>query len=137
MDLLGRLLVLAGVGFIALVVTVILRVYFRRARVPERFDRSDTAANNGSALLIEFTSPYCYECREALPHLKAASLVHGARLEVIDARQRPDLAAKYDIRHTPTILVVDRRGEVRAGWTGVPSSDELDAALTAASNSRS
>lgn len=111
-----------------------LRIYFGRGRVPIRFDPRD-ASNGGGALLVEFTSPYCYECKEAIPYLKAASLVHGARLEVIDARERPDLAQKYDIRHTPTILVVDRRGEVRGGWAGIPSSDELEAALAAAAGS--
>jgi thiol-disulfide isomerase/thioredoxin len=127
-----RLLILAGVGFAVAVTIIALRVYFARSRVPMQFDPKD-ASNGGGALLVEFTSPYCQECREAIPYLKAASLVHGARLEVIDARERPDLAQKYDIRHTPTILVVDRRGAVRGGWTGIPSSDELEAALVAAS----
>lgn len=145
MELGLRLGILAGVGLAVWLATLALRAYFGRGRVPARFDRADVRGPNlgepagGSgvrssdgAMVVEFTSPYCYECREALPYLKAASVVHGARLEVIDARDRPDLAAKYDIRHTPTILVIDRRGAVRAGWTGIPPSDELEAALASA-----
>lgn len=137
MEVLFRLLILGGVGLAVAVSIVVIRAYFRAAQVPQKFDPKDAPNANGAALLVEFTSPYCYDCREALPLLKAASVLHGARLAVIDAKDRPDLAAKYDIRHTPTILVVDKRGAVRAGWTGVPTSDELDAALVAASNGRS
>lgn len=136
MDVLLRLSILAGVGLVVGLAIVALRKYFSAAQVPQQFDPKDAPNGNGTALLVQFTSPYCYDCRQALPLLQAASMVHGARLAVIDAKDRPDLAAKYDIRHTPTILVVDKRGEVRAGWTGVPSSDELEAALVAASNGR-
>jgi thiol-disulfide isomerase/thioredoxin len=89
-------------------------------------------AGRPHAALVEFVSPYCFECREALPLLKAAAKVYEAPLAVIDAKERPELANKYSIRHTPTILVVDSRGSVRGGWLGVPPEHELEAALATA-----
>jgi thioredoxin-like negative regulator of GroEL len=81
-------------------------------------------------MLVEFTSPYCHECQIAYPLLQAASAAHNAPLAVIDAKDRPDLTAKYAIRTTPTILVVDRRGKVTSGWLETsPSADDLTRAL--------
>lgn len=129
-----RLLVLAGLIASAWVAGALLRAYFRNSPIPTRFDRNDVGLGAAKALLVEFVSPYCYECKVALPLLKAATVVHGGSLAVIDARERPDLARKYEIRHTPTILVVDPRGVVRGGWLGVPPEQELESAVLAAMN---
>ncbi|MGH2811335.1 MAG: thioredoxin family protein [Actinomycetota bacterium] len=127
----ARFLVLAGVGVLVALIIVFARRYFRTAPIPSTFD---DAANTAGNALIEFVTPYCYECKEALPMLEAASNAYQTPLEIIDARERPELAVKYSIRHTPTILVVDRRGSVRAGWLGIPPKEELDAALAAVSS---
>jgi thioredoxin-like negative regulator of GroEL len=129
-----RVLVLGGVGLIVFGTIAVLRRYFSSAKIPSRFDLSDIHSNGTRppAALVEFVSPYCFECREALPLLKAAARVYEAPLAVIDAKQQPELASKYSIRHTPTILVVDSRGAVRGGWLGVPPEHELEAALATA-----
>lgn len=127
-QMLVRLLVLAGVGVVVAGLIFVLRRYFGATNFPNKFDLRD-ASGKGPAALIEFTSPYCYECREALPILKAASHVYKVPLTVIDAKDRPELASKYAIRHTPTILVVDSLGTVRGGWLGVPPESELEDAL--------
>lgn len=135
-----RVLILAGVGVLLFVVIRALRAYFENAQVPMRFDRGDAGLNGPAEarrpLLVEFVSPFCYECKVAMPILKAASIVHGTQLAVIDAKVRPDLASKYSIRHTPTILLVDGKGSVRAGWLGAPSDQELEEALLALSDGR-
>ncbi len=109
-----------------------LRNYFADRHFPERFDRSDVGLNGSGALIVEFTTPYCYECKEALPVLEAASKIHSSHLAVVDASDRPDLARKYGIKTTPTILVVDRKGKVKSGWWATPTEDELNQALQAA-----
>lgn len=123
-----RFMILGGVGIAVAALIFVARQYFGNGNIPSRFDLKD-ATGRGPAALIEFTSPYCYECREALPLLKAASKVFEVPLTVIDAKDRPELASKYAIRHTPTILVVDSKGTVRGGWLGVPPEDELEDAL--------
>jgi thiol-disulfide isomerase/thioredoxin len=130
-----RILVLGGVGLVVLAVIAVMRRYFSAAEIPSRFDLSDIRSNGAGkppVAVVEFVSPYCFECREALPLLKAAAKVYEAPLAVIDAKERPELASKYSIRHTPTILVVDSRGAVRGGWLGVPPENELEAALATA-----
>lgn len=124
-----RFAVLAGLGLLIATAVLILRRYFGSASYPARFDVTDVGGADRAGLLVEFVSPYCYECKEALPLLKAASKIYGTPLKVVDARTSPELLSKYAIRHTPTILVVDRKGTVRNGWIGVPPEDELEAAL--------
>lgn len=126
-----RLLILGALSGVVLVAIAGLRRYFGNSPIPRRIDLNDIRAD-GAPALIEFTSPYCYECLEALPLLKAASRVYETPLAVIDAKQQPELASKYAIRRTPTILVVDSKGSVRGGWLGIPPENELEAAIVSA-----
>jgi thiol-disulfide isomerase/thioredoxin len=128
----ARITLLMGVLAFAGISSFLLRRYIARAPLPSRFDRSDVDVSSSGAMLVEFTSPYCHECQVAYPLLQAASEAHDAELAMIDAKLRPDLASKYSIRTTPTILVVDRRGRVTTGWFSSPSEDELTSALTLA-----
>jgi thiol-disulfide isomerase/thioredoxin len=134
MGLALRFLVLAGVGLVVWIVARSLRAYFDDARVPTRFDPKDVDVDpsGGGPLLVEFTSPFCYDCKLALPVLEELAETHSASLAVIDAKERPDLAAKYAIRRTPTILVVDGRGGIRGGWLGNPPQGEVESVLLAA-----
>lgn len=133
MELAFRLFILLSVGGAATFTSFALRRYFSNAELPAKFDRSDVDFSHKGPMLVEFTSPYCYECQVAYPLLQAASAAHDAPLAVIDARDRPDLTAKYSIRTTPTILVVDRRGRVTTGWMDTsPSSDQITEALALA-----
>lgn len=126
-----RLLILLAVSGVVATAGLSLRRFFNHAAIPASFDRKDVAMSHSGPMLVEFTSPYCYECQVAYPRLQAVSKAHDAPLAVIDARQRPDLTAKYAIRTTPTILVVDRRGKVTTGWLNAsPSEEEVHAALS-------
>lgn len=127
----NKLDILLLVGGFSLLAAAVVRGYFGSQRLPSRFDSTDVEISEGTALLVEFTSPYCYECKEVLPLLKAASRVFDTPLAVIDAKKRPDLASKYSIRSVPTILVVDTKGAVRHGWLSSPAESELIRALEA------
>jgi len=127
--MIARLLVLTATSALSLGGAYALRAYFRSARLPSRIDRRDLDVPDGRPVLVEFTSPYCHECQVALPILRKASQVHDTNLALIDARERPDLLAKYAIRSTPTILVVNGGGEVTAGWHTSPSEAQLAAAV--------
>ncbi|HEU4867902.1 MAG TPA: thioredoxin family protein [Actinomycetota bacterium] len=133
MELAIRLFILLSVGGAATFTSFALRRYFRSAELPARFDRKDVDLSHKGPMLVEFTSPFCYECQVAYPLLQAASAAHDAPLAVIDARDRPDLTSKYSIRTTPTILVVDKRGKVTTGWMDTsPSADDITEALALA-----
>ncbi len=128
----SRLQVLFLVGLASLLVASGLRHYFNSAKVPRRFDPEDVSMLPGKPVLVEFSTPYCYECKEVLPLLEKASRIFGTPLAVIDAKSRPDLASKYSIRSVPTILVVDAKGQVQRGWLSSPSQAELMSALRSA-----
>jgi thiol-disulfide isomerase/thioredoxin len=132
MDLLGRILILLAVGVAAGLATRLATRYFKDASFPLTFDRQDLGYRSDQPAIVEFTTPYCYECKEALPLLKAASKVYDIPLAVIDAKERPDLASKYSVRSTPTILLVDNAGNVTDGWLKSPDESEFRAALESA-----
>lgn len=121
-------LVLLAIGG-ALGLAALVRRYQDNLPLPRRFDRRDAGVETSNPLIVEFTTPFCYECKEILPVLKAAAVVHGADVAVIDARERADLAAKYRVSVTPTILLVDGKGSVRHGWAHSPRPEDLEEAL--------
>jgi thiol-disulfide isomerase/thioredoxin len=127
MDFFYRFILVAALGAAAGGGGVLLRRWVRGAAMPSSFDAADVGAQG--PFMVEFTTPYCYECKEALPLLKAASIVHSTPLFVVDAKDRPELASKYEIRTTPTILVVDGAGKVLNGWHHVPPEHDLENAL--------
>lgn len=134
MDLALRMVLLLALGGAATWTSFALRRYFGNAQIPQRFDRNDVAMAHPGPMLVQFTSPYCYECQVGYPLLQAASETYNAPLAVIDAKERPDLTAKYAIRTTPTILVVDGKGNVTSGWLdATPSHEDLNRALVSAS----
>ncbi len=133
-DFVVRLLIVGVLLFAASGAGLSLRRYLRNAQLPQNFDRRDVALAHRGPILVEFTSPYCHECQLALPVLEAASANHGAPLAVVDAKDRPDLATKYAIRTTPTVLVVDSQGRVTRGWMdSAPTSQDVTQALQRAS----
>jgi thiol-disulfide isomerase/thioredoxin len=128
-----RLAILAGVALAVWAMSWGLRRYAANARTPERFDAADATggAAEPSAMLVTFSGPYCLECEEVLPRLRAASAAHAVPLKVIDIRESPQLAAKYDVRLTPTTFVVGSGGTVQAGWLGTPPEGAVERALAA------
>jgi hypothetical protein len=65
---------------------------------------------------VVFTTPYCATAGSVEAHLRAHD--PGARLVEIDATTEPYLAAAFDIRHAPTVLLADAAGRVRARLVG-------------------
>jgi len=130
-----RLAILAGVALAVWALSWALRRYAANAATPEQFDAADGARGpaEASPILVTFSGPYCLECEEVLPRLQAASAAHAVPLQVIDIKESPHLAAKYDVRLTPTTFVVGSGGKVEAGWLGTPPEGAVEQALAALS----
>ena len=128
-----RLAILAGVALAVWALSWGMARYAANARTPDRFDAADGGAGPAgpSAMLVTFSGPYCSECEEVLPRLREASAAHAVPLKVIDIKARPELASKYDVRLTPTTLVVGSAGKVLAGWLGIPPDGAVEEALAA------
>ena len=99
---------------------------------------ADVTSDLGArATLLQFSSEVCAPCVATHRVLDgvASSSTGVAHLEV-DVANRPDLASRFNILQTPTTLVLDEHGVVRARIGGAARPDtvraELDRILTAA-----
>ncbi|MEO7803220.1 MAG: thioredoxin family protein [Actinomycetota bacterium] len=131
MELVVRLLIVAAIVSLAWATGRSITRWFTAERSPNTFEAKDAGLVKGGPALIHFTTPYCHECQLAQPVLAAASKDHGMQLAHIDARDRPDLANKYKVRSTPTILLIDERGTVHRSWFKTPEVADLTAAMFA------
>jgi thiol-disulfide isomerase/thioredoxin len=87
----------------------------------------DTAEAFGStATLLQFSTELCASCPATRRLLGTLASEHpGVRHVDIDLTHRSDLARRFDVLQTPTILILDRDGHVRARIGGAPRTDEL------------
>ena len=103
-----------------------------------RVTTSVTAANAADlvpvlgtgATLLQFSTEVCAPC--AATRRILADVAHttpGIAHVDIDLTARPDLASRFAILQTPTTLVLDRSGTVRARIGGAPRRDAVIAHL--------
>jgi thiol-disulfide isomerase/thioredoxin len=87
------------------------------------------AAGTG-ATLLQFSTEVCAPCAttHALLDRIAAELVGVTHVDV-DVTRRPDIASRFNLLQSPTTLVLDSRGVVRARIGGAPRPAEVRAEL--------
>ena len=120
---------------IALVVAVLFGLYRRRTdgRVVAVTDAPATQHGfdlGQRATLVQFSTELCAPCRPTRELLAdiAADRPGVTHIEV-DAAQRLDLVERFDVRRTPTVLILDGSGQLRHRVAGVPKVDDLKEAL--------
>ncbi|TAL46367.1 MAG: thioredoxin [Salinibacterium sp.] len=78
------------------------------------------------ATLLQFSTEICAPCK--VTHTVLDGIAHE-RTNVshidLDVTHRPDIASRFHILQTPTTLILDRKGIVRARIGGAPRVDEL------------
>ncbi len=130
----------------ALVGVVLLAVAFglvRRSRdgravdhagAPLHVSPTDVGAPLGRhATLLQISSAFCTPCRAARRVLQdVAQATPGVAHVEIDVAEHLDLVRRLDVLRTPTILVLDGDGRVARRAHGVPSPEQVRAALTGA-----
>ena len=91
----------------------------------------DLGADLGDrATLVQFSTAFCQPCRATRRILHdVAEMVPGVRHVEIDAESRLDLVKRFDVLRTPTVLVVDRTGNVVKRASGLPRKADVIAAL--------
>jgi len=142
------LAIVAGILALATALGLLLRSRTGRARVvtSQRSDATtvadlaDREAFGTAATLLQFSTPTCARCPATARQLDAVAaskstttaqgLARVRRLE-IDLAERPELARRFDVMQTPTVLLVDGTQTVRARFGGPPRQPELIAALDA------
>jgi thiol-disulfide isomerase/thioredoxin len=82
------------------------------------------------ATLLQFSTDVCAPCRTTHTVLdQLAAEVTGVRHVDLDITTRPDLAHRFTILQTPTTLILDRTGIVRARIGGAVRRDSVRAEL--------
>ncbi|MFB9642582.1 TlpA family protein disulfide reductase [Agromyces lapidis] len=136
MDLLPALAIGAALVAVATVAGLVWRAAQGRAvrgsgaRV--RPDELGAAADGfgEQATLVQFSTEFCGRCPAAARLLGAiAADEPGTRHVEIDLTHRADLAARFGISQTPTTLLLDADGVVRARIGGAPRADVVRARL--------
>lgn len=102
-----------------------------RESAGQRLNQADLGTPLGArATLLQFSSPFCAPCRATRQLLaEVASGMPGVAHIEIDVATRMDLARQLDIRRTPTVLVLDPRGQIARRASGLPRRTEVVDAL--------
>ena len=106
-------------------------LYVRLARIRGLWVQPADAGLEGSGVgVIGFSGPYCLACRHWEQELSSA----GIEFAKIDVAERPDLARRYHVKHTPLVLAVRLpEGAVIERYDDEPQAGQVErlAALTA------
>lgn len=91
---------------------------------------NDSSRFGDDATLIQFSTQFCSKCPGTARLLSSeADALSGVTHIEIDLTDQIDVARRFNVLQTPTTLVLDGDGQLRARITGVPTSavirDEL------------
>jgi thiol-disulfide isomerase/thioredoxin len=82
------------------------------------------------ATVLQISSSVCAPCRVARRVLsEVVARAEGVRHIEVDAEAHLDLVRRLDVLRTPTVLVLDADGRVVARSSGVPTPQQVVAAL--------
>jgi thiol-disulfide isomerase/thioredoxin len=85
----------------------------------------------GAVNLVQFSSAVCAPCRAARRVLEEVEgAVDGVHLVEVNVERHLDAVREFGVWRTPTVLVVDGAGRVVRRASGVPTREELIAAVT-------
>jgi hypothetical protein len=87
------------------------------------------------ATVVQFSSTFCAPCRSTRYVVeRAVATTDGVTYADLDIADHLALGERLAIDVTPTVLVLDARGEVVRRATGVPTLAQLRSALDSASS---
>ncbi|MET0932079.1 MAG: thioredoxin family protein [Mycetocola sp.] len=138
MDPLLAAAALAGLVAVSTVAGLLWRARDGRVRMasasasvyrPSDFDGTVSFADQ--ATLVQFSTEFCSRCPSTERMLRAVADGHsGVGVAVVDLTSRQDLATRFRITQTPTVLVLDRDGRERARSGGAPERAAIETVLT-------
>ncbi len=133
MDALPALLVIVALVALATVLGLVLRA--RSVRVAEGCggDEHELVVPGAEVTLVQLSSPVCSACeamrRVATELVDSDATVAHREIDVLDD---PEIARRHSVFSTPTTLVLDRDGHVRARLIGAVRPADVRAAVDAA-----
>lgn len=82
------------------------------------------------ATLLQFSTEVCAACATTSVTLKdVASKTTGVAHLEVDVTRRADIASRFNLLQSPTTLILDDRGAIRARIGGAPRAAEVRAEL--------
>jgi thiol-disulfide isomerase/thioredoxin len=133
MDMSALLIVGILVGLVALATALGLIWKARTGRVRTldgNVVRLPEVPRDGNVTLLQFSTEVCAPCvptRRVLGQI--ADSTAGVNHIDFDLTHRPDIAAQFNVLQTPTTLILDRTGTIRARIGGAPRRADVVAAL--------
>jgi thiol-disulfide isomerase/thioredoxin len=134
--------VITALALLVAVATVIGLVYARSQGRSTRSSGEKTVSIDGVTLgeratLLQFSTEICAPCVATARVLSEVAATAPSVSHVdIDVTDRPELASEFNLFQTPTTLILDRKGVVRARIGGAVRRDvvtaELDRVLASA-----
>jgi thiol-disulfide isomerase/thioredoxin len=118
--------VLIGLVAVATVLGLVWRA--SQGRVQLATGRIAGVELGSGATLLQLSSEVCAPCR-ATAKVLGGIREHGVRHVEVDIADRPDLARQFNILQTPTTLILDASGIVRARIGGAVRRDTVIAEL--------
>ncbi|TFB72575.1 thioredoxin [Cryobacterium glaciale] len=95
-------------------------------------DVASPTAFGPAATLVQFSTELCARCPGTRRLLDAVAEQRPGVVHVdVDLTHRPDLANRFAVLQTPTTLILDGSGRVRARVGGAPSRADISATLDA------
>jgi putative thioredoxin len=96
----------------------------------ENFMTDVVEASNSKPVLVDFWAPWCGPCRTLMPLLDRIADDYAGRftLAKVNTEEQPQLAAHFQIRSIPTVLLI-HRGEVVEQFVGLQPEPAIKALL--------
>ena len=133
MDALSALVVILALIGVASVLGVVLRARGTRVATGCGGDEHQLSVEGADVTLVQLSSPVCSACvamRGVASELATADpTVAHREINVVD---EPEVARRHSAYSTPTTLVLDREGRVRARLIGAVKPADVRAAVDAA-----
>jgi thiol-disulfide isomerase/thioredoxin len=90
-------------------------------------DVASEQAFGTEATLVQFSTEFCARCPATSVLLGSVAVARPGVVHIdVDVTHRRDLAARFSIMQTPTTLILDSTGKVRARVGGAPSRSGID-----------
>lgn len=103
----------------------------RIRRTSSSIDLPEGVSLGGRATLLQFSTEVCSPCRATHTVLDSVARETDDVTHVdFDLTHRPDVAARFNILQTPTTLILDREGVIRARIGGAARRDSVLEELT-------
>jgi thiol-disulfide isomerase/thioredoxin len=139
---------MSGVGAVvvvtALAVTALAAWWLRTrdgtVRVPgggehvsgKAFDRLGIRPGDADLTVVQFSTAFCAPCRATKARLEQLQTSRpGLAVVHVDAESHLDEVRELDVRRTPTLFYLDRKGRLIGRSSGAPRPEELTALVDA------